>query len=365
MNDFNEIAIFTAVAQEMSVTRAAAVLGISKAAVSRSVTSFEARLGTRLLERNTRRLRLTEAGEACLVHARLAVEEGQQAERSVFRLSDLPRGTLSVVLPVILAQFAVAPQLARFLATYPELALDLQLKGGQNDPIAQHVDVAFQTGSSCEGFAIDSEATVYRVDGSVRELAIPGELRPAPISRRSDNALLSDCKRQRDWQEDLAPQEGQQRIRGKRWGPAFSGRSGRAASAVSRWRGCGGSAHLADHNGGDIWKLDEGAAGLRAAFHRTLRDLSHAPQHDAKVEGLYRFRKKCSAGNPVIRPIFTSAQTLAGPCYWYSVGPRELFLEGNIVLRLEALYEIHGVCKVEGGDGNVVQPTIWDALGRS
>lgn len=145
MNDFNEIAIFAAVAQEMSVTRAAAVLGISKAAVSRSVTRLEARLGTRLFERNTRRLRLTEAGEACLVHARLAVEEGQQAERSVFRLSDRPRGTLRAVLPVILAQFSVAPQLARFLATYPELALDLQLRGGQNDPIAQHVDVAFQT----------------------------------------------------------------------------------------------------------------------------------------------------------------------------------------------------------------------------
>jgi DNA-binding transcriptional LysR family regulator len=145
MNDFNEIAIFATVAQQKGFTRAAAALKISKAAVSRSVTSLESRLGSRLFERTTRRLRITEAGEAFLFHAKLAVQEGQLAEVAVSRLSERPRGMLRVVLPVTLAQASVAPKLASFLATYPELAIDLQLKGGQNDPIGQNVDVIFQT----------------------------------------------------------------------------------------------------------------------------------------------------------------------------------------------------------------------------
>ncbi len=145
MNDFNEVVIFTQVVQEMSFTRAAGALQISKAAVSRAIASLEERLKTRLFERTTRRLRLTEAGQTFLCYAKRAVEETQQGEAAVSRLTERPRGTLRVVLPVTLAQSSVALKLARFLKAYPEMTLDLQLKGGQTDPIAQHVDVVFQT----------------------------------------------------------------------------------------------------------------------------------------------------------------------------------------------------------------------------
>lgn len=145
MRDLNELQIFTLIVQEMSFTRAADALEISKAAASRAIASLENRLATRLFERTTRRVRLTEAGEIYLAYARRAMEEAESAEAAVFKLADQPRGTLRVAMPVTLAQSSVAPKLARFLQTYPELRLDITLKGGQIDPIAQRVDVAFQT----------------------------------------------------------------------------------------------------------------------------------------------------------------------------------------------------------------------------
>jgi len=145
VKDLNELQIFTAAVQEMSFTRAADALEISKAAVSRAISSLENRLATRLFERTTRRLRLTEAGEIYLTYSRRAIEEADDGEAAVSKLTEQPRGTLRVAMPVTLAQSAVAPKLARFLQTYPELRLDITLRGGQIDPIAQRVDIAFQT----------------------------------------------------------------------------------------------------------------------------------------------------------------------------------------------------------------------------
>jgi DNA-binding transcriptional LysR family regulator len=145
MQDLNELQIFTSVVQEMSFSRAAGALEISKAAVSRAIASLERRLATRLFERTTRRVRLTEAGEIYLAYARRAMEEAEAAEAAVSRLADQPRGTLRIAMPVTLAQSSVAPRLARFLQTYPELRLEITLKGGQIDPVAQRVDAVFQT----------------------------------------------------------------------------------------------------------------------------------------------------------------------------------------------------------------------------
>ncbi len=75
MRDLNELSIFAAIVDEMSFTRAADALEVSKAAVSKAIARLEARLGARLFERSTRRLRLTEAGEIYLGYSRRALEE--------------------------------------------------------------------------------------------------------------------------------------------------------------------------------------------------------------------------------------------------------------------------------------------------
>ena len=128
MKDRNELQIFTLVAQELNLTRAAAALEISKATVSRAIMGLEARLATRLFERTTRRLVLTEAGEAYLIYARRAVEEAKNADVAVWQLSGEPRGTLRVAMPVTLARSSVAPRLSRFLRKYPQLRIEMTLR---------------------------------------------------------------------------------------------------------------------------------------------------------------------------------------------------------------------------------------------
>jgi DNA-binding transcriptional LysR family regulator len=145
MTNLNELQIFAVIAQEMSFTRAGLALGISKAAVSRAIASLESRLSIRLFERTTRRLLLTEAGETYLMHAKRAMEEAEDAEAAVSKLSEQPRGTLRVIMPVTMARSSVGPNLAGFLRRYPELRIEMTLRGGRLDPIAERVDVVFQT----------------------------------------------------------------------------------------------------------------------------------------------------------------------------------------------------------------------------
>jgi DNA-binding transcriptional LysR family regulator len=145
MKNLNELQIFVAVARQRSFTRAAASLEISTAAVSRAVMSLEKRLAVRLFERTTRRLVVTEAGEIYLAAARRALDEAEFADAAVSQLTGQPRGTLRVAMPVTLARSSVAPRLADFLRTYRELRIEMTLRGGRIDPIAERLDIAFQT----------------------------------------------------------------------------------------------------------------------------------------------------------------------------------------------------------------------------
>ncbi len=190
MRDLNELTIFAAIADEMSFTRAADALEISKAAVSKTVARPEARLGVRLFERSTRRLRLTEAGEIYLGYCRRALEEASDGEAAVIQLNEKPRGTLRVVMPVTLAQASVAPKLARFLRQHPELRLEISLRGGQIDPIAERVDVAFQTAKP----VTDSQTIQKRLLVVPMGIyASPEYLRTAPALRTPQDLLKHSC----------------------------------------------------------------------------------------------------------------------------------------------------------------------------
>lgn len=190
MRNFNEISIFAAIVEEMSFTRAADALEISKAAASKAVASLEARLGARLFERTTRRLRLTEAGEIYHSYVQRALGEANDGEAAVTKLNQKPRGTLRVVMPVTLAQTSVAPRLARFLLRYPEVRLDIALKGGHTDPITQRVDVVFQTARP----TVDSQVIqrrMFTVEMGI--YASAGYLASSPPLRSPQDLLQHSC----------------------------------------------------------------------------------------------------------------------------------------------------------------------------
>src|ERR1700757_1777140 len=94
--DLNEILVFTRVVQAGSFTTAAAELGMPKSSVSRKVSELEDRLKTRLLQRTTRKLSLTDVGRTYFDYCTRIVSEIESAERAVSSLQDVPRGLLRV-----------------------------------------------------------------------------------------------------------------------------------------------------------------------------------------------------------------------------------------------------------------------------
>jgi DNA-binding transcriptional LysR family regulator len=142
MNPLSDVAVFVRVVESGSFTRAADALALSKAAVSKYVNRLEARLGARLLHRTTRRLALTEAGEALFARSAAALAELHEAENDVAQLTGKPRGMLRVTAPTYFGVTVLAPRLKEFRARYPELTLDLDLSDRIVDIVKERFDVA-------------------------------------------------------------------------------------------------------------------------------------------------------------------------------------------------------------------------------
>ena len=145
--DLNDLAGFARVVEHRGFSAAGRSLGLPKSNVSRRVSRLEDALGTRLLERTTRRLRLTEVGTIYYRHCRRIVEEAEHAGRSVDRLLETPRGLLRVAATITAGQQLLGPIAAEFLADYPEIDLDLTLTNRQVDAIEEGFDVVVRVGS--------------------------------------------------------------------------------------------------------------------------------------------------------------------------------------------------------------------------
>lgn len=132
MIDLNELQCFAHICEAQSFTVAAERLGLPKSSVSRALSRLEQRLGVRLIERTTRSLMLTEAGELYLERCRRMLEEAEQADLAIGAMHAQPRGLLRVATSVPFARFALAPVLGDFLAAYPEVRVDLQLLAAEH-----------------------------------------------------------------------------------------------------------------------------------------------------------------------------------------------------------------------------------------
>jgi DNA-binding transcriptional LysR family regulator len=122
LDRFATLEAFVAVARTGSFARAAEKLGLSRAMVSKHIQALEARLGTRLLNRTTRQVSLTEAGRTFQQRAERLLAELEDAEGHAAQEADTPRGTLRIAAPVSFGVTHVAPALAAFLAAHPGCA---------------------------------------------------------------------------------------------------------------------------------------------------------------------------------------------------------------------------------------------------
>lgn len=146
LDNLKRLAMFAAVAEHGSFTAAAEVLGLTKAAVSRQVGILEEHLGVQLLQRTTRQMSLTEAGQAVLSHAHRIVAEGTAVDDVVETQLTLPRGHVQVTAPLGLGQRFVAPALADFLDRNPEVTAELLLDDHPVDIVGRGIDIAVRAG---------------------------------------------------------------------------------------------------------------------------------------------------------------------------------------------------------------------------
>lgn len=147
MDRFGALQAFVKVVELGSFARAAQRLDLSTSAVSRQVSDLEAHLDVRLLNRTTRRLSLTEAGQSFYEHAVQLVADLDEAEASVRASATVPKGTLRLTCGVSFGIRYLAPVLADFAREHPEVVFDLDVSDRAVDLVEEGYDLAVRIGS--------------------------------------------------------------------------------------------------------------------------------------------------------------------------------------------------------------------------
>lgn len=144
MDLLNAMDVFNRVARLESFSAAARDLGMSKTAVSRHVSELENALGVRLLNRTTRRMSLTEAGQAYVARSSTILTDIEELQNAVQNLHSQPEGLLRVTSAVTFGHCALAPVIANFLAEYPKINVQLDLTNRFVDIVEEGVDLAIR-----------------------------------------------------------------------------------------------------------------------------------------------------------------------------------------------------------------------------
>jgi DNA-binding transcriptional LysR family regulator len=143
---FAELSAFVAVAEHRNFTKAAAQLGLSRSSLSQTIRSFEERLGVRLLNRTTRSVALTEAGERLLADAQPVLDGIDKAIEAVNTFRDKPSGALRLSMPRLAASLIVGPLLPKFLAKFPEVKLEISADDTHSDIVSGRFDAGIRLG---------------------------------------------------------------------------------------------------------------------------------------------------------------------------------------------------------------------------
>lgn len=179
MDRIANMSVFVAVVDCGSFAGGARRLRRSPAAVTRAVAELEATLGVRLLDRTTRAVSLTDAGERFLPGARRLLADFAEIEQAAAGLAGSPRGELRVTAPVVFGRRHVLPLVSEFLTTNPDVNVRLELTDRSVDLIEEGLDVAIRIGELPSSTAIATRV------GSVRRVTVAT---PAYLARRGEPA---------------------------------------------------------------------------------------------------------------------------------------------------------------------------------
>lgn len=189
MSILEEMAVFSAVVRQGSFSAAARDLDLTPSAISKKVTGLEQRVSTRLLQRTTRRLSLTEAGRVFLERSEAILSDVAAAEAALAEIGQRPRGRLRVNGTVGFTRTQVMPLVPGFLQAYPEIELEITLSDEKVDLVEQGIDLAIRLGK-----LPDSSLVARRLGEASRVIcATPDYLARAGRPRRPADLHQHNC----------------------------------------------------------------------------------------------------------------------------------------------------------------------------
>jgi DNA-binding transcriptional LysR family regulator len=179
--DYNRVALFVRVVRAGSFTAAGAEVGLPKSSVSRSVSHLERDLGVRLLQRTTRKLALTDAGQAYFDAVQGAVTGIDDADQAVRELGAEPRGRVRVTAPPDFGATDMAAAFARFAQRHPAIRVELTLTSRVVDLVAEGFDLAVRAGRLEDSSLVvrrigETEAGLFAAPSYVRRRGRPRAL---------------------------------------------------------------------------------------------------------------------------------------------------------------------------------------------
>jgi DNA-binding transcriptional LysR family regulator len=191
---FAEMNAFVAIAERSSFARAASHLGVSRSALSETIRNLEDKLGVRLLNRTTRSVALTEIGERLLAEIRPALDSFEAAVESINVFRDRPAGHLRLSVPRPAAKVVIEPILAKFLAAYPAITLEIITDSALTDIVRDRFDAGIRPGHRLEQ---DMIAVRVGEDARPTVVASPDYLSRHPAPAAPEDLQGHNCIRQR------------------------------------------------------------------------------------------------------------------------------------------------------------------------
>lgn len=226
MDRLTEMEAFATVVDQGGFTDAARKLGISKSAVSKHISSLEARLGARLLNRTTRRVSPTEIGLVYYDRARRVLNDAGEADNLVSAMQSAPSGVLRMAVATDFGTSLLTPVLDGFLRDYPEISLNMVLSNTYVELISEGYDMAIRVGDM-----EDSSLRARKIaEATQRLVAAPSYFaehgRPERIDDLADHRLLhySNQASANVW-KIAAPTGELRQVRGSGWLTVNDGQS--------------------------------------------------------------------------------------------------------------------------------------------
>ena len=163
MDKLKSMQVFVYVVQHGSFSGAATSFAVTSTMIGKHIKFLETHLGTKLINRTTRRQSLTETGQLYYLECRRILDDIAEAENSLQTLENKPKGKVRINSPVTFGNIVLAPIVADFLQQYPDINIELTLDNDLIDPLHEPVDVVIRIGGLASSSLIARQIAVYEM----------------------------------------------------------------------------------------------------------------------------------------------------------------------------------------------------------